>query len=208
MRLKNLSFKGSINLDDKITVKDFIKIMISINNRNNAYKIVLNNALSDGRRNMILYWEGNKIKSHHSSGYKFEYEEIMNSKIQPYYFEQKIEVENIKSMECDYDCKVENENTLIKVDKKNIHKILNETIEELEINIAKHEKIDKIRNLVFEENIGINELKLCIQQFLKDFKDECNKNSKLECEVNYLKHKQEDLKQQIKWLEYRLNNKI
>lgn len=82
------------------TVKEFIENELEkIEDREeNYYKLSIKNSYED-MKNIILYYQDDVLKSHHTTGKRFEYKDVLNHEILGYYTLQKLRVENIKSVD-------------------------------------------------------------------------------------------------------------
>lgn len=92
---------GNIKHNSK-TVREFIEkeIMTKDDKENKYFRICLKNGL-DGCRKLVLYFQDNKLKSHHSTGKKFNYNDVIDYEVYEYYSIDDIKNSEVRSF--DYD---------------------------------------------------------------------------------------------------------
>lgn len=157
MILRHRDWDAHKKLDEGMTVADFIKQIVLINkDKNKKYYKISTIETFDNKQNLIIYCQYNKVKSHHSTGIYFDYKQLLNEKIKPYYEERTIRTVDIISFTNDFEKEEQYKS------EGGIKNILNNDIEYYELK---------------------NEL------------DKYKKNN-------------EEFQEQIKWLEYRLDNNI
>lgn len=81
------------------TVRDFIDIeLIKIEDRENkCFKITTKNSFND-MQNLILFFEDGILKSNHTTGKKFDYNDVLDYEILENYAMQYIESDDIESV--------------------------------------------------------------------------------------------------------------
>jgi len=199
MILRHCDLGNEKKLEKSMTIKEFIRdiILPDTNKEYKCYKITINESIN-GKQNLILYYQDHKIKSHHSTGVEFDYKEILNNKICLHYLEKVIRAEDIVSMDLDYEPSKDR--------KKLNNEIYNaeEFKKKIEQEILKRNNIEEI----FKGDVSKENLIACIRQLVENLEKQNLENCELRNQLDCCKTKEDNLQQQIKWLEYRLNNKI
>lgn len=193
MLLRNLS-KTNYKLNSRITLEEFIKDIIDKDEEKEIkfYVIHLENQLH--KRNMILYYQNGKLKSHHTTFCKFDYMDHMNDYIKLDYESGYIKTENIYSFSKDYEV-----DEKIRTEDKSIEKIIEEMIEMSRKNSLIGDARFRVKKLSDEE---MREVISILIEKLDDYEMEL---SSLKSDLNRQKSDNYCLSESIKWLEYKLN---
>ncbi|AVQ47469.1 hypothetical protein [Clostridium botulinum] len=201
MILRHRDWDIEKNLERSMTIKEFIKdiVLTDVNKEYKYYRITMNESI-DGKKNFIIYYQDNKIKSHHSTGIEFDYKKMFNKKIHSDYLERIIRVEDIISMDLDFELEKKHK----QLNNNKVYKIVEELKKEWEQEILESDNMKK----VFKDSISKDDLIICIRQLVENLEKQHLENSELQQQIDRCKEKEDNLQQQIKWLEYRLNNKI
>ena len=201
MILRHRDWDKQIKLEKTMTVGDFVEeIVLKDENKKNKYYTISIKESIDGKRNLIIYYQYNNVKSHHSTGAEFDYNTVIDLEIIPSYSERIIKVDDIISMDSDFEHKYKHK----ALTKEEIYK----TTEELLKKWEQEEGEKDNRRKVFEDNVTKENLIICIRQFVSDLEKENLRNSELKHQIEICKKREENLQQQIKWLEYRLNDRV
>jgi len=203
MILRHRDWDSEKELEKPMTVGKFIEeIVLKDKNKERKYfKISIKEEIS-GKSNLIIYYQNNEIKSHHSTGIEFNYNEIVDLEIRPYYYERVTRVEDIISMNLDFEPEKNNKATTLSKEK------MDKITKELLIKWEREELERNNRKKVFYDNINQEDLIICVRQLLEDLEKQKLMHYDLLYKINRCKEKEKNLQQQIKWLEYRLNNKL
>ncbi|APH17146.1 hypothetical protein NPD5_4193 [Clostridium sporogenes] len=201
MILRHRDWDIEKNLERSMTIKEFIKdiVLTDVNKKYKYYRITMNESI-DGKKNFIIYYQDNKIKSHHSTGIEFDYKKMLNKKIHSDYSERIIRAEDIISMDFDFELEKKHK----QLNNNKVYKIVEELKKEWEQEMLERDNIKK----VFKDSVSKDDLIICIRQLVENLEKENLENSKLQHQIDRCREKEENLQQQIKWLEYRLDNKI
>ncbi|MBW9170763.1 hypothetical protein K2F43_06025 [Clostridium estertheticum] len=202
MMLRHRDWDKYGKLQKTMTVEDFIKeiVLTDKNKECKYYRISLTEQLGS-KSNLMIYYQDNIVKSHHSTRAKFDYKDVLDNEIIIGYSERTITVEDIISMKLDFvaEDKVHTDLTQEERDKvvEKLHREWDE--EELEKSNRKN---------VFNGDVGVKELVACVQQLVKDLEKQNSKNYEFRDEIAKCKDREDILQQQIKWLEYRIDKKL
>ncbi|KEI83384.1 hypothetical protein [Clostridium botulinum] len=201
MILRHRDWDIEKKLERSMTIKEFIKdIVLADSNKNYKYYRITMNESIDGKKNFIIYYQDSKVKSHHSTGIEFDYKEMLNQKICLYYLERTIRVEDVINMDLDFELKKKYK----QLKNAEVCKGIKGVIKKWEQEILERDNIKK----VFKDSVSKDDLIICIRQLIENIEKKNMEHSELAYEIDKCKKRQNDLQQQIKWLEYRLNNKI
>lgn len=203
MILSGSNAKFKAHLREGMTVREFIDdIIMKDSEKYKKYYLIHTNVELDGKRNLILYFQDNILKSHHTTYDKFDYNDVLDCEIYNSYQEKIIQVTDIVSVSKDY-----NEDDRISKRKKTEKKDSKEVIEKTLKKIKRENEISESRNIQFKENVSYEELVGCVKVLVSDYYEQSYNNYELERRNERLDYEIEKLKEQIKWLEYHFENK-
>lgn len=182
------------------TVKDFIdNELMKIENKEKKYFIICLKEEYVDKKNLVLYFQDGKLKSHHSTMVAFDYNDVLECEIQKYYSMFDITIDKIVSIDCDsieeivskliprslFDKDIDIDTLGMTETEKN-HYILNKMFEEYNI-IETIRKESKISDDIFTKCLNLSLEKI------NESKSSIRRIEKLEWVV-------EQQAQQIKWL--------
>lgn len=203
MILRHRDWDSEKELEKPMTVGQFVQeIVLNDENKEKKYFRISMKQAIDGKSNLIIYCQDNKVKSHHSTGIEFDYNSVIDWEILPHYSERIIRSEDIISMSLDFEPKRKHKAKTWT--KEGMDKISKELSSEWERDLSEENN----RKRVFNNNVTQDDLITCIRQLIEDLQKQKLANTNLEQRINECKEREENLQQQIKWLEYRLNNKL
>ena len=189
-------------LQRTMTVGDFVnEIVLTDKNKECKYYRISITEEREGKSNLVIYYQDNIVKSHHSTGAEFDYKDVVDCEIITGYSERTITVEDIISMKLDFVAKDKVHTTLTKEERDKVLEKLHRKWDEEEL-----EKSN--RKNVFNGDVGVKELVACVQQLVKDLGEQKSKNYEFRDEIAKCKEREDILQQQIKWLEYRIGRKL
>lgn len=182
------------------TVKEFIyEEIMKIDGKENKYFRICTKKAYDKKQNMLLYFQDGKLKSHHSTKRKFDYNDVLDYEIFEFYSMDDLKVSNIVSV--DDDC-IEKFQEKLKQKDKNFIKIDLETLgmteeEKLKYRINQIFEEDKVKNII--KSSAYVEDKIVAKALRMLFK-ETDEIIKLRNRISELERMVEQQSQQIKWL--------
>jgi hypothetical protein len=198
------STNGTKELSHNVTtVQEFIDkvIMHDLNRYKKSYFISTKEQYDGGKNNMVLYWQNETLKSHHSAFEKFDYTNVMDWEICSYYYEKIITVDDIVSMDKDdIDSKKERLKRKNAINKKDFDGIMKK--------VLRDQEISNKRNIRFKDDVTNEELIECVKVLVDDYYNQVYKNYSLKDQNERLNSTVEKLEAKIKWLEYRMDNKF
>lgn len=201
MILGNLD-KKIYKLNDSIKVKDFISNIIENDNDKclRYYTITLKSNVSG--KNMVLYYQNNVLKSHHTSHSAMDYSDYLEYEIFEHYGSDYISSENIISFNKDYigdDVNKPKPN----INKPINPKELNELFENIKLEDDKQQLLNKVQYDNLDELNLVDVIK-CVREMLDiDFKRRFNEHEK-DRKIEFMESDINKLKERIKWLEYKI----
>lgn len=105
LRLRN---DGNVIEHSEKTVKDFIdNIIYKTEDKENKVFVIHTIQSLNGKQNMILYFQDGVLKSHHTSFGKFDYNDVLNYEVSPSYRVKYIVLEDILSVDDNYEEEME-----------------------------------------------------------------------------------------------------
>lgn len=196
MILRNL-LGESYKLKNKVTLKEFINDVIEKDEEREIkfYEVHLEKEIQ--MKNMILYYQNGKLKSHHTTFRKFNYLDHLNDFIKISYESGYIKAENIYSFSKDYEV-----DKKPKIKDKSIDEIIEEMIEE-------RRKNDLISDARFRlKELSNEEMREVISILISRLDDNRSELSSLKSELNRQETINYCLSESIKWLEYKMKLSI
>lgn len=207
--------KIDYELDKSITVEEFIKEVIERDDERHLkyYGIILNAELYS--RNMVLYYQDGVLKSHHSSGLRMDYNDYLDCEITKKYVADYITVANIRDFKKDYDG--EDGNKPRKIVNKGLSKeMMNKMSKSLEESIEKSKReqmerdiINKVTSAHTLKEVTFEDLVRCVSQIAAymdtEKSNKINDDYCLNWTIDGLREENRVSKDQIKWLEYKVD---
>ncbi|MDC4242326.1 hypothetical protein NE398_19530 [Clostridium tertium] len=196
MILRNL-LGESYKLKNKVTLKEFINDVIEKDEEREIkfYEVHLEKEIQ--MKNMILYYQNGKLKSHHTTFRKFNYLDHLNDFIKISYESGYIKGGNIYSFSKDYEV-----DKKPKIKDKSIDEIIEEMIEE-------RRKNDLISDARFRlKKLSNEEMREVISILIEKVDDNRSDLSSLKSELNRQETINYCLSESIKWLEYKMKLSI
>lgn len=84
------------------TVREFInEELMKIDGKENKYFRICTKKEYYGKKNLLLYFQDGKLKSHHSTQIAFDYNDVLDYEIYGFYSMDDLKVTNIVSVDCD-----------------------------------------------------------------------------------------------------------
>ncbi|WP_302782623.1 hypothetical protein [Clostridium saudiense] len=180
------------------TVKEFIdNELMKIENKEKKYFRISTKVEFKGKRNLLLYFQDGKLKSHHSTTVAFDYNDVLEYDIFEYYSMNDISVENIISVDCDCEEEINakfKESNRLNID---IDTIGMTREEKSSYRIKKMIENNNIKDTIKKEAKTTDDI---IIKALNLLFEETEENVTLKNEVKELRRVLEEKEQQIKWL--------
>lgn len=178
-----------------LTVKEFVEnIIMNEPDKELKYFRICTTREFNGNANLLLYIQDGKIKSHHSTMKKFDWNDVIDWEIRTKYSMDIIKLHNILSLE--YDCL------------EDIEKKFNGTDFKFDI-LSTEEKISKM----FEDmqikrdingNCSMEDIRLCVKILVDENEELSSKVTGLEHEYKELEKENYFLNERLKWIGIKL----
>lgn len=198
----------SLNIETGMTVGEFIKEIIEKDEERHLkyYRITFKVNLHS--RNMVLFYQNEILKSHHTTGSKLDYNDYINHEICESYGANYILLDNIWDYNCDYNAEDGNKPKKIENRRLNPEK-LKETCDKVfkDIDRDREEKarIDKVKWNHKCEEITFDDLVECVRQMTWNMDKHVSYEDSKNWNINRMKRENEILQSQVKWLEYKID---
>lgn len=207
--------KIDYELEKEMTVEEFIKEIIETDDERHLkyYGIILKAKLNS--RNMVLYYQDGILKSHHSSGLRMDFDDYLDYEITKKYVADYITVDNIRDLKKDYNG--EDGNKPRKIVNKGLSKeMMNKMSKSLEESIEKSKRdqmerdiLNKVTSAHTLKEVTFEDLVRCVSLIAvymdTEKSNKINDDYCLNWTIDGLREENRVLKDQIKWLEYKVD---
>jgi len=198
MIIRHKCWGGNNVKHEEKTVRDFIdKVIMKIPNKEKKYFRICTKQWLDGMGNMVLYFQDGILKSHHTDGDEFNYQDVLDYELHKYYSIDDLGVDNIRSVECDTKRQIEQR---IKARNRFHRSWHTEDMVDVWKAIERGWKEDEIRRTIKNKHLNNEELIIVVRQLSIDIERMDRKVSILERKIDDLQEENEKQCQQIKWL--------
>lgn len=192
MLIRHREWGGNDLPHNSNTVREFIDdVIMNYPDKEKRYFRIITKQSYNGCRSLLIYIQDGVVKSHHSTLIEFNVNDIMDFEIFPTYSVDKIDVNEVLSVDCNNEKELEEQLIDRKYDRSK---------KAYSDNLQKSINKEKIKNELYKDNVDFESIKQCVQLLMEENNELRGRLCSLESKYSDLREENYYVNQRIKFL--------